>query len=210
MADSSVQGYPCMRFKIDMKKGFGQCACGFGKPDHSQERRKQLKKEFESQKRTTQMNRVETDPQGVPIPVPKPPPIEKNTHKQELNDEEEHVDEGKDLEPCENYRFDHTKPYNTCSCGWTKVDHEQAAARRANATAAAQQKEIEQAGQKTQREIAIERGVPCDIFEVDLTSAGGYGVCLCGLTRQDHQDFKSSPQAWIDTKASLTEPKPFE
>ena len=56
----------------------------------------------------------------------------------------------------------------------------------------------------------MEQGVACDKFEVDVQNeTGGYGVCLCGKTREDHFEIRQQGSEYLQIRRRLTEPKPF-
>lgn len=181
--------FPCLGFKVDLLGGFGNCKCGFSQPDHRPEKRKQLKEMY-----------LRANPGGNTA--------EREAEEAESEEELEDIDDEND-EPCEKFVFDATMPYNTCSCGFTKDEHNAAKVKREQAKAAKRKAEIEKSKKKSPRQLAMEKGVPCPTFEVNVANSTGFAVCLCGFSRQDHNDFKASPEVWVKKKAELTEPKPF-
>jgi hypothetical protein len=51
---------------------------------------------------------------------------------------------------------------------------------------------------------------PCVKFELDLKNdKGGYGFCLCGFNRVDHENFHKDPAEWHNVREKLTAPKEF-
>lgn len=179
--------FPCLVFKVDLSGGFGQCKCGFTQPDHKPEKRKQLKEKY--------LKGDVVEEEGL------------EDLEEDLNDLEELEDLAD--EACDKYQFDPSKPYNTCGCGFTKKDHEVAKVKREKEKQKESKSKEQKLNTKSPRELAIAEGVPCPTFEVDIVSKHGLGMCLCGLSRRDHQDFSSSPSLWIKKKKELTEPKAF-
>lgn len=90
-------------------------------------------------------------------------------------------------EPCDNFEIDlEGDHYGLCNCGFNKVEHDRAAAYKA-----------EEAEEKRKRAAGIKKAAPgaptapCADFNLDLTNGGGYGVCReCGFKRDEHVDFK--------------------
>lgn len=186
------KSYPCLVFKVNLtSKRFGECSCGFIQAEHKPEIRKKIKEDYEK------LNNIikEEDKEEEEIE------IDENNQLEEIEEEND--------EPCSKFKFDYSMPYNTCSCGFTKEEHEVNAKKKEKEKKQNDIKLKKDKNKKNQRQIAIENGVPCSKFEVDLLNKAGLGVCKCGFNSKDHQDFKSSPEVWLKTKEKLTKPKEF-
>lgn len=56
----------------------------------------------------------------------------------------------------------------------------------------------------------MEKGEACAKFEVDVNNkTGGYGVCLCGKSSEEHTDYNTKGDQYEKIKSELTAPKEF-
>ena len=111
---------------------------------------------------------------------------------------------GKQDKPCDSYEVDMTgKTFGDCMCGHARAKHPQYGGK-VEPDAKAEEPPPQEP------EVIVRDGThPCAKFELNMHNAGGYGACLCGFTRVDHEDFHADPQQWVNIRATLTPPKEF-
>mmetsp|Transcript_6310 Transcript_6310/g.7674 ORF Transcript_6310/g.7674 Transcript_6310/m.7674 type:complete len:180 (+) Transcript_6310:245-784(+) len=177
----SKENWPCRKYKVSLTGVMGTCECGWLQADHKPARRKFLRDQFKSG--------------GAAATESGEDNVERSEKK-------------KQPEPCSTFKIDVDMGFQLCSCGWDKGAHDEAARKRA--AEAALSKDMIASMRIDQRKLAMEAGHPCAEFEVDLANAeGGYGLCLCGFSRQDHMKFSQVPEEWLQAQAELTPPKEF-
>jgi hypothetical protein len=110
---------------------------------------------------------------------------------------------GKQDKPCNHYSVDvNAKTFGDCVCGHGKGKHKEFGGHVDDTPAPAAPVHVQ--------EVIVRDGHhPCAKFELDMKNTGGYGHCLCGFSRTDHEHFHHDPDEWLKVKTSLTKPKEF-
>jgi hypothetical protein len=114
---------------------------------------------------------------------------------------------GKQAKPCDNYQVDmNGATFGDCFCGHAKLKHKQFNKHASDEDADEQAPAVV----ATPVKVIVRDGThPCEVFELDLKNHGGYGACICGFSRVDHEQFHHDPEEWNKIKAALTPPKEF-
>jgi len=171
---------PCAHYEVDvLSTKFGNCKCGWSKEDH--------------RAAGTFVEPELREFAGGHGGDPKRPTIAPKKVQ------------GKQDKPCYHYQVDvNAKTFGDCLCGHAKKAHREFGGHAGEEPAGAAPPPPPPA------EVIVRDGThPCAKFELDLKNQGGYGACLCGFSRKDHEDFHSDPAEWSKIKQALTPPKEF-
>ena len=179
---------PCDHFELDLSGTFGFCKCGHSREEHKQAGTIKEPEpivfagaHIQDVKRSTLVNKPGAHP-------------------------------GKQAKPCDHYAVDmNGKTFGDCLCGHAKAKHKQfQVARKGEYNDPDAEEEAAPEPQPEAPKIIVRDGThPCEVFELDLKNQGGYGACICGFTRVDHEQFHHDPEEWVKVKNSLTAPKEF-
>lgn len=190
-ADDGGDG-PCANFVLDMAGGFGTCKnCGKTKQEH-----KEAGKIKEKERSVFA---------GGHAADKKRPTITKNT-KLDVKRKGKKKNKG----ACDNYRVDMTgKNFGDCVCGFPKGEHGEKG-KFAQDDDSEEDDELDELPQLKEEEIIRNGKEPCIRFELDMKNdAGGYGMCVCGFGRNEHNRKSMTKKEWLKVKESLTKPKEF-
>jgi len=184
-SNSKKSALPCNHFEIDITGTFGFCKCG-----HSREEHKAAGTLAEPEPRIFAGVHIEDAKRATIAAMPKP-----GAHP------------GKQAKPCDNYQVDmNGKTFGDCLCGHAKAKHKQF--KKGNQDSD-EEDEAPKPAPEAPKVIVRDGTQPCEVFELDLKNTGGYGHCICGFSRLDHEQFHHDPEEWHRVKASLTAPKEF-
>lgn len=186
-AEHKKAAQPCNHFEIDVTGTFGFCKCGFSREDH-----KNAGTFVEAELRVFAGGHI-TDSKRATI-VSKP-----GQHP------------GKQAKPCDHYQVDTGgQTFGDCMCGHAKTKHKQFQAAKKTHNNNPDEEEVVPEPEPEAPRVIVRDGVhPCEIFELDMKNSGGYGHCICGFSRLDHEQFHHDPQDWVRVKDALTAPKEF-
>jgi len=181
--DSIPVSPPCNLFKIDTTADFEVCGnCGRRKADHP---------EIEKSTSTFAGTHVKEAIKTLVKRVSKRFTVSVNG------------------EPCNKFEVDvlATK-FGSCKCGFNKKEHEdieEARAERKRLDSKLHEVKLQE------EKLQDQPDRPCNTFNLNLESKGGYGVCVCGFTRQEHQQFTDVRLVGTlkEKKGALTTPKEF-
>lgn len=179
--------FPCNHFEIDITGTFGFCKCG-----HSRDEHKAAGTLAEPEPRLFAGGHIGDAKRATIAQKPGAHP-------------------GKQAKPCENYQVDmNGKTFGDCLCGHAKAKHKQFQATKKALNNDPDEEEVAPAPEPEAPKAILRDGShPCEKFELDLKNTGGYGHCLCGFSRLDHEQFHHDPDEWHKVRAGLTAPKEF-
>jgi len=177
---------PCNHFELDLQGTFGFCKCG-----HSREEHKQAGTLAPPEPRLFAGAHIQDGKRNSIAGKP-------GAH-------------GKQAKPCDHYAVDtNGKTFGDCVCGHPKTKHKQFQPVKKGQNNDPDEEEVAPEPEPEAPRVIVRDGThPCEVFELDLKNQGGYGRCICGFSRLDHEQFHSDPAEWHRVKASLTAPKEF-
>lgn len=171
---------PCRSYTVDLTGKFGHCKCGFSREDHKHAGTL-VEKEHAvfAGGHVADPNRATSAPRNVP--------------------------RQKQVKPCADYQVDtNGAQYGDCTCSHPRVKH-----RQFGMVHDVEEPEPIPEPEPVAEVIVRDGTQPCVKFELDVKNLGGYGACLCGFSRLDHEQFSINPSEWMSVKDSLTAPKDF-